>query len=116
MKSDDIVFAEIRATLNLDDGQRKRAGVFDPMRGARGNEGRFLEMDIGDLFPDGHPGHAGHDNPVFTPMMVKLEAQATARIHVDLLDLVPLSLPEHRPSSPRAYLGDACAPQLRSMS
>jgi hypothetical protein len=43
---------------------------------------------------------------VLTPMMVKLKAQATARIHVDLLDLVPLSLPEHRPSSPRAYLGD----------
>jgi hypothetical protein len=106
MKPDDIVFTEIGATLNLDDGQRKRAGVLYPMGRARGDEGRFLGMDISDLFPDSHPCDAGHDNPVLTPMMVKLKAQATARIHVDLLDLVPLSLPEHRPSSPRAYLGD----------
>ena len=106
MKSDDIVFAEILAALNLDDGQRKRAWVFDPMGRARGDEGRFLEMDISDLFPDSHPGQAGHHNPMLTPMMVKLKAQATARIHVDLLDLVPLSLPENCPSSPRAYLDD----------
>lgn len=106
MKADDIVFTEIGATLNLDDGQRKRAGVLDPMGRARGDEGRSLGMDISDLFPDSHPGQAGHHNPMLTPMMVKLKAQATARIHVDLLDLVRLSLPENCPSPPRAYLGD----------
>jgi hypothetical protein len=106
MKADDIVFTEIGATLNLDDGQRKRAGVLDPMGRARGDEGRFLGMDISDLFPDSHPCQAGHHNPMLTPMMVKLKAQATARIHVDLLDLVRLSLPENCPSPPRAYLGD----------
>ena len=109
MKANDIVFTEIGATLNLDDGQRKRAWVLDPMRRARRHERRFLGMDVGDLFSDNHPGHAGHHNPMLTPMMVKLKAQATARINVDLFDLVPLSLPENRPSSPRAYFSDTCA-------
>jgi hypothetical protein len=74
MKADDIVFAKIGAVLNLDDGQRKRAGIFDPMRRAGRHEGRFLRSDINDPFPDGHPRQAGHDNPMLTPMMVKLKA------------------------------------------
>lgn len=39
LEPDDVIFLEVGAALNLNDGQRMRAGVFDPVGRSRRHEG-----------------------------------------------------------------------------
>ena len=105
MKPDDVILTQIWPALNLNDDEGKRAGVFNPMGCACRNEGRFLGLDILNPFSDDHLRRAGHDNPMFTASMVKLEAQAMARIDLKTLDLIPIALTKNRPTAPGACFG-----------
>src|SRR5215831_14181042 len=84
----DVVFAEVRAVLHLDEHERTRTPVRDAVCGAHRDVDRLSGSD--DLFDivEGHDGVALDDEPVLGSLAVPLVAQPVSGIDGHALDLV----------------------------
>src|SRR5689334_1203202 len=87
LQPNDVVLAEVVAGLDLDDDELLGRRILEAMLVARGNEGGLvgahheLALAVHDL------RRAGDHDPVLAAVMVELQGEARARLHLDALDL-----------------------------
>src|SRR4051812_15847760 len=86
----DVVLAEVVARLDLDDMQRHRSRIFQPMSDAEWNIGRLVGNQIEHIAFAGDPGHAAHDHPMLRPAVMPLQREPAARIDDQPVDLKAL--------------------------
>src|SRR5690606_19450891 len=87
VEADDIIFAEIGATLNLNDFQVHLAGVFQAMGGAQRDKGGLVFSQQQGFFATGDLGGAAHHDPVLGAVVVHLQRQLFSRFYRDAFDL-----------------------------
>src|SRR3981189_747645 len=80
LEAHDVVFAQIRARLHLDDFQRHRARVLDAMLHADRDVGRLVLFQKEDLLAARDARGAGHHHPVLGAVMMHLQRQRGARL------------------------------------
>src|SRR5580704_10082114 len=87
-ETDDVVFAEIAADLNLDQFERYRAGIGKAMHTADRDIDRLVFMNGADFRSDGDFGRPAHHDPMFGTVEMLLQRQHGFRLHDDALDLI----------------------------
>src|SRR5438093_8961808 len=97
----DVVLAEVRAPLYLDEHERLAAGVLDAVRGPDGDVDRAPARDV--LRDPVERDHARphHDVPVLGALVVTLVAEALARVDRDAFDLERGGFVDHLELAPR---------------
>src|SRR5206468_11289829 len=100
MKSHDVVLAEVRAILHLDDLQRLGTGVLQPVAGLLRDAGALAHSDIEDAAPTRYPRLPLNDDPVLAPLAMKLQGEPHARVDRDPLDFVTAPLFQHHVGAP----------------
>src|SRR5579884_3365629 len=83
----DVVLAEVRARLHLDDVQRDLAGILDAVTDADRDVRRLILLEQEDLIAAGDACRAGDDDPVLRAMMMQLQGQRRARLDLQALHL-----------------------------
>src|SRR3954471_12630711 len=97
---DDVVFAEIASSLDLDQLQHDFTGVLHPVHSAHRDVNGLVLVHAFDGLVDGDAGGAADHDPVLGAMMVLLQRQAPARLHHDVLDLVALAIVDRLVAAP----------------
>ena len=102
LKALNIVFTEIRPTLDLDEDQLLCSDVLDPVSRTLRHVDRIagLEADLAAI--KSHFGGSSDDHPVFRAVGVLLVAQALLRQDFDALDFVVFGLVQDGVAAPRA--------------
>src|SRR5260370_27085803 len=102
----DIVFAEIRSRLHLDELQRKLAGVLEPVLGADGDVDGLVLAHEHALLAALHDRRAVHDHPMLGAVVMLLQAELAARLDRDALDLEPVAGIDRAVVAPGTVAGD----------
>lgn len=103
LEADDVVLAEVRARLDLDQFERDLAGVRQTVGRAERDVGRLVLGQHDLLVAVRDHRRALHDDPVFGAMVVHLQAQLCARVHDDALDLEAIALVDAFVRAPWAH-------------
>ena len=92
----DIILADIRAVLDLDDLERDAAGVFELVLCRLGDEDRLALVEHGPLLAARDLGRAAQNDPVLRAMVVHLHRDGLAGEDADLLHPVADALADDR--------------------
>ena len=106
LETDDVVFAEIAAGLDLDQNEIEGSGVLEPVGDTNRDVGRLVLGEDRFLLALGHSGGALDDDPVLGAVVVHLKRKLLPRGHDDLLDLKAVPLRDTFVGSPRSV--DLC--------
>ena len=98
----DIILADIRAVLYLDDLERDAAGVFELVLRRLGDEDRLALVEHGPLLAARDLGRAAQDDPVLRAMVVHLQRDGLAGEDADCA-IRPGHPPKNQPTIEPAF-------------
>src|SRR5579885_2876548 len=101
LEADDVVLAEIRARLHLDQHQRDASRVLDLVDAAERQVGALILADEKLPVVPRHQRAAVDDDPVLGAMEMLLQAELGAGVDDDALDLEPAALGQRLVIAPR---------------
>src|SRR6202171_26228 len=102
VEAHDVVFAEVRARLHLDDLEGHLPGVLEPVAHAERDERRFVFAQEKLLVAARDERRAAHDDPVFGAVVMHLKRETRAGRHDDALHLEALAVIDRVVETPRA--------------
>src|SRR5262249_31063476 len=100
----DVVLAQIRAVLDLDEHHRRPAGILDAMPGALRHGHRFPGLEAPGAARDDHARRTAHDHPVLGAPPASLAAEPLAGLDHQPLHLAAGALVEDGEAAPRPVL------------
>src|SRR5262245_45755037 len=92
IEPNDVVLPQMITALHFDHGQTHHARIFQPVRMATWNVGRFVGRQQGLVIAVDHPRGSAHHDPMLRTMMMGLKAEPGAGFHLDSLDFETLAL------------------------
>src|SRR5450631_285898 len=96
IKTDYIILTQILTALDLYDYQRDFTWIFQAVVLSNGDKGGFVDIDHLLLVSAGHQRGTGHDNPVFTAMMMLLQRETLTRQYFNAFDFVTAAFIKHQ--------------------
>ncbi len=101
VEPDDIVLAQIVSRLYLDDVERIRPRVLDPVRSVLGDVGRLIGGKPEGSIAADDVRDALDDDPVLCSVVMQLQAETGSRLHHDVLHLVTVAAVDRIEPAPR---------------